>query len=142
MQGRLTKTKTLSYSDCSDDSADDCTDGYSDCEFDYSASDKTKSCRREVKNTCECSQGYQGNPCRSTIQLQDIIDCRNNCFELTSSELDLVTLGTGHASLNCDEVSRSGRSEQGCPFIITIEEVISKRFCSCIAFTKPDFTVL
>ena len=112
MQGRLTKTKTLSYSNCSDDSADDCTDGYSDCEFDYSASDKTKSCRREVeefvKNTCECSQGYQGKPCRSTIQLQDIIDCRNNCFELTSSELDLVTLGTGHASLNCDEVSRSG----------------------------------
>ena len=65
-----------------------------------------------VKNTCECSQGDQGKSCSSTIHLQDIIDCRNSCFELTSSELDLVILGTIHASLNCDEVSRSGRREQ------------------------------
>lgn len=103
-----------SYSDYSDDSADDCTDDYSDCEFDYSASDKTERSKVEefVKNTCECSQGDQGKPCSSTIHLQDIIDCRNNCFELTSSELDLVILGTIHASLNCDEVSRSGRREQ------------------------------
>lgn len=43
------------YSDYSDDSADDCTDGYSDCEFDYSASDKTERSKVEefVKNTCE-----------------------------------------------------------------------------------------
>ena len=43
------------YSDYSDDSADDCTDGYSDCEFDYSASDKTVRLKVEefVKNTCE-----------------------------------------------------------------------------------------
>ncbi|KAK2551332.1 hypothetical protein P5673_027725 [Acropora cervicornis] len=55
------------YSDYSDDSADDrgdnCTDGYSDCD--------------------------QGKPCSSTIQLQDITDCRNNCFELALSKLDL-----------------------------------------------------
>ena len=65
-----------------------------------------------VKNMCECSQGDQGKPCSSTIQLQDILDCRNNCFELALSELDLVILGTIHASLNCDEVSRSGKREK------------------------------
>ena len=43
------------YSDYSDDSADDCTDGYSDREFDYSAFDKTERSKVEefVKNTCE-----------------------------------------------------------------------------------------
>lgn len=61
---------------------------------------------------CGCMQGDQGKPCSSTIQTEDIIDCRNNCFELSSTELDLVTLGTIHSSLNCDEVSNSGRMEK------------------------------
>ena len=100
------------YSDYSDDSADDCTDSYSNCEFDYSAPDKMERSNLEefVKNMCECSQGDQGKPCSSTNQ--DIIDCRNNCFELTSSKLDLVILGTIHTSLNCDKVSHSGRREK------------------------------
>lgn len=97
-----------------EDSEDDCTDSYTDGEFDFSEQDRTERAKVEefVKKSCGCSQGNQGNSCSSSIELQEIIDCRNNCFELTSSELDLVILGTIHASLNCDEVSTSGRKEK------------------------------
>ena len=50
-------------------------------------------------------------PCSSTFLLEDIIDCRNNCAELESSELDLVILGIVQSAINCDEVSSSGRKE-------------------------------
>ena len=39
-----------------------------------------------------------------TVELEDIMDCRNNyCAVLTSAELDLVILGTIHSSINCDD---------------------------------------
>ena len=44
-------------------------------------------------------------------QQEDIMDCRNNCVELESSELDLVILGIVQSAINCDEVSSSGRKE-------------------------------
>ena len=41
-----------------------------------------------------------------------ISECRNNCSELSSAELDLVILGIIHSSLNCSETSISGRVEK------------------------------
>ena len=43
--------------------------------------------------TCGCTLGDEGKSCTSALQQQDIIDSRNNCTELESSELDLVILG-------------------------------------------------
>ena len=64
-----------------------------------------------------------------TIKTEEVIDCRNNCFELSSSELDLVILGTIQSSLNCGEAGNPGRAEkkrQGseCLFIITVTEFV------------------
>ena len=63
-----------------------------------------------MSKTCGCTYGKEEAPCSSTIKLEDIIDCRNNCAELTSAELDLVILGTIHSSINYDAVSYSGRA--------------------------------
>ena len=89
-------------------------DSDNDLEFDFSEVDKSERAKVEafISESCGCTQGDQGKPCSSTIQTEDIIDCRNNCFELSSTELDLVILGTIHSSLNCDEVSNSGRTEK------------------------------
>ena len=65
-----------------------------------------------MAKTCGCSHGDKGSPCSSSIQLEDIIDCRNNCAELNSTELDLVILGMIHSAINCNQVSNSGRAEK------------------------------
>ena len=92
---------------------DDNIDSGNDLEFDFSEVDKSERAKVEafISESCGCTQGDQGKPCSSTIQTEDIIDCPNNCFELSSTELDLVILRTIHSSLNCDEVSNSGRTE-------------------------------
>ena len=48
----------------------------------------------------------------TTISLGDIHVSRNNCHELSSTELDLVVLRAIQSSLNCGEVSESGRLEK------------------------------
>lgn len=67
-----------------------------------------------LRKGCGCAHGDKENPCSSTIPLKDVVDCRNNCAELFSTELDLVILGTIHSSINCDEVSHSRRTEKIC----------------------------
>jgi len=64
-----------------------------------------------IRKTCGCTLGDEEKPCSSTFLLEDIIDCRNNCAELESSELDLVILGIVQSAINCDEVSSLGRKE-------------------------------
>lgn len=93
---------------------DDNIDSDNDLEFEFSEVDKSEHAKVEafISESCGCTQGDQGKPCSSAIQTEDIIECRNNCFELSSTELDLVILGTIHSSLNCDEVSNSGRTEK------------------------------
>ena len=93
---------------------DDNIDSDNDLEFDFSEVDKSERAKVEafISESYGCTQGDQGKPCSSTIQTEDIIDFPNNCFELSSTELDLVILGTIHSSLNCDEVSNSGRTEK------------------------------
>ena len=53
--------------------------------------------------------------CSATLTLDDVTECRNNCNELSSAELDLVILGIIHSSLNCNETSISGRVEKKSP---------------------------
>ena len=50
--------------------------------------------------------------CSATLSIDDITECRNNCSELSSTELDLVILGIIHSSLNCSETTISGRVEK------------------------------
>ena len=50
--------------------------------------------------------------CSATLSLEDITECRNNCSELSSAELDLVIPGIIHSSLNCSETNISGRVEK------------------------------
>ena len=78
--------------DFSDDSSDDET-GF-DIDFEFSELESSDRLKVEafICKTCGCSLGDEEKPCSSTLQLENIIDCRNNCAELESSELDLVVL--------------------------------------------------
>ena len=67
---------------------------------------------RFITNTCNCKFGEGGQACSTTLSLDDIHASRNNCHELSSTELDLVILGAIQSSLNCSEVSVSARSEK------------------------------
>ena len=80
--------------------------------FEFSEFDTSERSKVEafVSKTCGCTYGKEEAPRSSTIKLEDIIDCRNNCAELTSAELNLVILGTIHSSINYDAVSYSGRA--------------------------------
>ena len=86
----------------------------SDVDFHFSEHDTSEQSNVQafVTKTCGRAHGYKGSPCSSTIQVEDIVDCRNNCAELSSTELDLVILGMIHSAINCDQVSYSGRAEK------------------------------
>ena len=62
--------------------------------------------------TCKCKMGVGEMACSATLSLNDVTECRNNCNELSSAELDLVILGIIHGSLNCSKTSISGRVEK------------------------------
>lgn len=93
--------------DCSDYSSDEYEFDHetdSDIDFEFSEFDTSEWSKVEdfISKTCGCSLGDNGNPCSSTVKLEDIIDCRNNCAELNSTELDLVILGMIQSAINCD----------------------------------------
>lgn len=79
----------------------------SDVDLDFSECDSSEGSKVQafVTKTCGCAHGYKGSPYSSTIQVEDIVDCRNNCAELSSAELDLVILGMIHSAINCDQFS-------------------------------------
>ena len=86
-----------------------------------------------LRKGCGCAHSDKENHCSSTIPLEDVVDCRNSCAELSSTELDLVILGTIHSSINCDEVSHSGRTEKICqrtriPFFFHGKQICLKTF--------------
>ena len=62
--------------------------------------------------TCKCKLGPDEKACSLTLALDDFVESRNNCKELSSTELDLVLLGTIQSSLNCNDPSISGRVEK------------------------------
>ena len=86
----------------------------SDVDFHFSEHDTSERSNVQafVTKTCGRAHGYKGSPCSSTSQVEDIVDCRNNCAELSSTELDLVILGMIHSAINCDQVSYLGRAEK------------------------------
>ena len=65
-----------------------------------------------VSTTCNCKFGEGEKSCSASLSLDEFVESRNNCHELTSTELDLVILGAIQSSLNCNEVSISGRSHK------------------------------
>ena len=65
-----------------------------------------------IADTCKCKLAEQGAACRTILSRDDFYDSRNNCQELSSAELDLVILGVIQSSLNCGDVSLSGRTEK------------------------------
>ena len=84
-----------------------------DFAFEYLEADTSESFKVEafIRESCGCQLGEQEKPCNSTIPKEEFVDCRNNCLELTSTELDMMLLGIIHSSINCNEVSTSGRTE-------------------------------
>ena len=52
--------------------------------------------------------GMGAMPCIATLTLDDITECRDNCTELSSAELDFAMLGIIHS---CNKTSPSGRVE-------------------------------
>lgn len=65
-----------------------------------------------VTNMCNCKFGEGEKPCSASLSLDDFVESRNNCHELTSMELDLVILAAIQSSLNCNEVSISSQSHK------------------------------
>lgn len=104
-----------------EDFSDDSSDGEAgfDIDFEFSELDSSERSRVAfIRGTCGCTLGDEEKPCSSTFQVENIIDCRNNCAELESSELDLVILGIVQSAINCDEVSSSGRKERNAEVVI------------------------
>ena len=75
------------------------------------ASEKTR-VEKFYEETCHCKLAADEKPCSTTLKIDDFVDCRNNCSELSSTELYLVILGAFQCSLNCNETSTSGRAEK------------------------------
>ena len=63
-------------------------------------------------NTCQYKLGENEQACSRSITISDFLDSRNNCHELSSTELDFVILGAIQSSLNCSDVGASGRTEK------------------------------
>lgn len=102
-----------SHSSSSDDS-EDLEDTGEDVNFDVREvhiSEKVN-VERFYEETCKCKLAADEKPCSKTLTLDDFVHCRNNCSELSSTELDLVILGAIQCSLNCHESSTSGRAEK------------------------------
>ena len=89
-------------------------EGEDDFAFEYLEADTSESSKVEafIRESCGCQLGEQEKPCSSTIAKEEFVDCRNNCLELTSTELDMTLLGVIHSSINCSELSTCGRTEK------------------------------
>ena len=96
---------------------------------------------------CWCALGDNGDPCTSTIEIVDILDCRSNLPELSSIELDLVILGMIHCAINCDQVRKSGRAEKTkqrtrMPFYFQNHRICLKTFLLTHRLHKTRFNSL
>lgn len=54
-----------------------------------------------------CKLGRDKKACSLTLMLDNFVYCGNNCRELSSTEPDLVNLGTIQSLLNCNEKQAS-----------------------------------
>ena len=66
----------------SDEEADQNDSFYLNNDLEFSNFDKSEREKVEgfIRESCHCTQGDQGKSCSSTIKVEDIIDCRNNCL--------------------------------------------------------------
>ena len=103
--------------------------------FEFSEAEITQRSKVEafVRETCGCKLTEQEKPCSSAIPKEEFIDCRNNCMELSSTELDVVLLGAIHSSINCSDISTSGgiettRKRTGTPFFYHGKRICRKTF--------------
>lgn len=62
--------------------------------------------------TRECKMALGKMTCSAMLSLDDITECRNNWRLLSAAELDLLSLGIIHSSLNCNETSIFSRVEE------------------------------
>lgn len=78
-----------------------------DLAFDFPDGDISKRSKFEafITEPCGCKLTENEKPRNSTIPKEEFIGCRNNCMKLTSSELDMVLLGTVHSSINIAAIS-------------------------------------
>ena len=84
-------------SDSESSSLDSCNDLEDTQELDFDfleihASEKTR-VEKFYEEMCQCKLAADEKPCSRTLKIDDFADCRNNCSELSSTELDLVILG-------------------------------------------------
>ena len=103
-------------SDSESSSSDSCDDLYDmqDLDFDFLEIHTSEKMRVEkfYEETWQCKLAADDKPCSTTLKIDDFVDSRNNCRELSSTKLDLVILGAIQCSLNCHETSTSGRTEK------------------------------
>ena len=65
-----------------------------------------QTCRKRQKSkrsiqTCQCKCGEDEQACNWGITISDVLKKLNNCLELSSTELDFVTLGAIHGKKIC-----------------------------------------
>ena len=94
-------------SDSESSSSDSCDDLYDmqDLDFDFLEIHTSEKMRVEkfYEETCQCKLAADEKPCSTTLKIDDFVDRRNNCSELSSTELDLVILG----AIQCCELSQN-----------------------------------
>ena len=122
------------------DSSEEDSDGEDEDEddelvFEFSEAEITERSKVEafVRETCGCKLTEQEKPCSSAIPKEEFIDCRKNCMELSSTELDMVLLGAIHSSINCSDISTSGgiettRKRTRTPFFYHGKRIYRKTF--------------
>ena len=104
-----------------------------DEEFNFDSSETDLSEKAKINafytNTCNCELGESDQACSRSLPLSDFMDSRNNCHELSSVELDFVILGAIQSSINCSDVSVSGRSEKNRKQLRMTFSYHGKRIC-------------
>ena len=110
------ENEEASFTPDDDSSSESDTELDQDEEFNIDSSETDLSEKAKVNafysNTCQCKFGENEQACSRSITISDFLDSRNNCHELSSMELDFVILGAIQSSLNCSDVSASGRTEK------------------------------
>lgn len=65
-----------------------------------------------LQRGCGCLQGTEKENCSSRYSLEEVLNHRQLCLEMSSPELDLVLLSQLEACTRQDDLSRSGRQSK------------------------------
>ena len=69
-----------------------------------------------LQDGCGCTKGAKDGPCSSYFSEQTVLSNLNNCFELTSTELDLVILANIQAFTRVDHIGDKRNRSSRCNF--------------------------